>query len=101
MKQQQLTALAMRKIYHAEQLGLDASLVQEMRDTARQFADKHDFLVEYIRREGQMLDPSERACILDKEGAGLSVAMFTFSASIAEWVRQRVAMPGGMRPTSA
>ncbi|NLZ11195.1 MAG: hypothetical protein GX086_07685, partial [Alcaligenaceae bacterium] len=55
MKQQQLTDLALRKIYHAEQMGMDAKIVDELRAAVHKANAALDHDTQYITQECSML----------------------------------------------
>jgi Flp pilus assembly protein TadD len=81
MKQKQLTDLALRKIYHAEQLGLEAPTVEQMRGLVRSLNGKLDHATQYI----------------DQEAAMLVTALAAVGLAASEWTRTRVKSPGGLK----
>lgn len=66
MKQQQLTDLALRKIYHAEQLGMPADTVRLMLKGVRDLNAKIDHAARFIEDEATMLDSMEKTVALER-----------------------------------
>ncbi|MFT0532256.1 hypothetical protein ACMHYJ_05385 [Castellaniella hirudinis] len=97
MKQADLTALALRKIYHAEQLGMDAETVKQMRDTVADLNGQLDHAETYIEHETAMLNTDERVAVFDGEWDKFFIALAKLGLMASDWTRKRIAAPGGLR----
>lgn len=101
MKQQQLTDLALRKIYHAEQLGMPKADVALMRNCVRDLNAKIDHAARFIEDEVTMLSSLEKTVVLERSWNEFVLQLAQVSTSVSEWIRRRVASPGGLKPAGA
>lgn len=96
MKQQQLTDLALRKIYHAEQLGMDAKLVVTMRAALNELNEGLDHATSYLDQECSMLDAHEIAAVLEPRRNKHIVDLTDIGLIASNWIQRRVKSPGGL-----
>lgn len=95
MKQQKLTELALRKLYHAENLGMPADLVKSMRDGVQELNAKIDHAAQFVDEELTMLGHGEKVVVLDRHWNEFVVQLAQLSLAISLWIRMRVSQPGG------
>lgn len=101
MKQQQLTDLALRKIYHAEQLGMDAKLVGTMRAAVSELNEGLSHTTSYLDQECPMLDADEVAAVMGPRRHKLIVDLADIGLMASNWIQRRVKSPGGLVPGKA
>lgn len=101
MKQQQLTALALRKVYHAEQLGMPLADANAMRVAIQDLNAKIDHAARFIEDECTMLSSMEKTVVLERGWNEFVLALAQLSTSVSEWIRLRVNTPGGLKPGKA
>lgn len=97
MKQQQLIELALRKLYHAEQLGMPADLVKSMRDGIQELNAKIDHTARFLDEELTMLNHGEKTVVLESHWNEFVIQMAHTSLAISQWIRMRVSQPGGFK----
>lgn len=98
MKQQQLTNLALRKIYHAEQLGMPAESTHLLRESVQALNAKIDHATLFIEDEATMLDSMEKSVVLDRRWNEFILQLTELSANVSEWIYMRVRSPGKFKP---
>ncbi len=96
MKQQQLTDLALRKIYHAEQLGMDAKLVGTMRAAVSELNEGLSHTISYLDQECPMLDAHEIAAVLEPRRNKFIAELAQLEMMASNWTQRRVKSPGGL-----
>lgn len=77
---------------------MPASDVLSMRTVIQELNAKIDHAARFIEDEATMLSSVEKAIVLERGWNEFVVQMAQLSTSIAEWIRRRVASPGGLKP---
>ncbi|WP_442596327.1 hypothetical protein ACSBPU_05640 [Parapusillimonas sp. JC17] len=101
MKQQQLTDLALRKVYHAEMLGMPTADANSMRAVIQDLNAKIDHAARFIDDEATMLNSMEKTIVLERGWNEFVLQMTQLSTNMSEWIRRRVASPGGLKAAGA
>lgn len=97
MKQQQLTDLALRQLYHAESLGMPADLVKSTREGIKELNSRINHAASFVDEELTMLDHGECAVLLERHWNEFVVQLAQISLAISQWIRMRVSQPGGFK----
>lgn len=97
MKQQKLTDLALRKIYHAQELGMPECDANMLRSAVQELNFKINHTARFVDEELGMLGLIERSLVLQRSWNEYVMALTQLTTGVSDWIRQRVSRPGGFK----